>query len=110
MKPGMANCDGCGSQWDKKQTAPVGSFAANPWGLHDTAGNVRELVQDCWHDDYRGGPEDGSAWDEGSCGRRVIRGGSWGDRPRWLRSASRDRIYPGYRYGGLGFRLAQDID
>jgi formylglycine-generating enzyme required for sulfatase activity len=27
-----ANCAGCGSQWDDKQTAPVGSFASNPWG------------------------------------------------------------------------------
>jgi formylglycine-generating enzyme required for sulfatase activity len=61
-----ANCNGCGSQWDYKQTAPVGSFAPNPWGLYDTAGNVWEWVQDCWHKNYEGAPEDGSkAWKEG---------------------------------------------
>jgi formylglycine-generating enzyme required for sulfatase activity len=57
-----ANCDGCGSEWDDKQTAPVGSFDPNPWKLHDTAGNVWEWVEDCWHGDYKEAPKDGSAW------------------------------------------------
>ena len=77
-----ANCDGCGSRWDNSQTAPVGWFGANGWGLHDMHGNVWEWVQDCWNDSYRGAPTDGSAWQQGNCSRRVLRGGSWYGSPR----------------------------
>ena len=103
-----ANCDGCGSRWDNEQTAPVGSFPANAWGLHDIHGNVWEWVQDCWNESYEGAPSDGSAWESGDCDRRVLRGGSWYYDARRLRSAyrgGRDRAYRLYSYG---FRLAQD--
>jgi formylglycine-generating enzyme required for sulfatase activity len=107
-----ANCTGCGSQWDSKQTVPVGSFKPNPWRLHDTAGNVYEWVQDCWHKNYAGAPEDGSkVWEtegSGDCALRVIRGGSWGGRPGDVRSAFRGGLVPVYRNYLLGFRLAQD--
>ena len=56
-----ANCAGCGGREDDRRTAPVGSFAANPFGLHDVHGNVWEWVADCWHDDYQGAPVDGGA-------------------------------------------------
>jgi len=108
-----ANCNGCGSQWDDRQTAPVGSFPANPFGLSDTAGNVWEWVQDCWHENYQDAPEDGSKpWGEedgGDCARRVLRGGSWGYFPGALRSAPRIRYAPGFRFSSGGFRLAQDL-
>ncbi|MBL8526181.1 MAG: SUMF1/EgtB/PvdO family nonheme iron enzyme [Burkholderiales bacterium] len=42
-------------------------------------GNVWEWLQDCWNDSYKGAPADGSAWESGNCGRRVVRGGSWYD-------------------------------
>ena len=86
-----ANCAGCGSRWDGGQTAPVGSFSANGFGLHDVHGNVWERVEDCWNVSYRGAPSDGSAWESGNCSRRVVRGGSWVDDPRSLRSANRIR-------------------
>ena len=71
------------------RTAPVGSFEANAWGLHDVHGNVWEWVEDCWHENYARAPRDGSAWTTGGdCGRRVLRGGSWFyGNPRYLRSA-----------------------
>ena len=104
-----ANCDGCGSQWDAKQTAPVGAFAANAWGLHDMHGNLLEWTQDCSNDSYRGAPSDGSAWTGGGdCSWRVIRGGSWLYLPRYLRSALRFRNARSNRDDNLGFRLAQD--
>ena len=110
---GMANCDGCGSQWDAKQTAPVGSFKPNPFGLYDTAGNVEEWVEDCWHENYNGAPTNGSAWKEGgggNCGRRVRRGGSWNYDPELLRSSFRDWGSTVGAGSGIGFRLAQDFN
>lgn len=73
----QANCGRCGSRWDGEQTAPVGSFPANPWGLHDMLGNVWEWVQDCWNSNCVGGPSDGAAWNKGDCEHRVVRGGGW---------------------------------
>ena len=103
-----ANCDGCGSQWDGDETAPVGSFPANAWGLHDMHGNVWEWVEDCWNGSYEGAPGDGSAWLSGSCSQRVIRGGSWLDGPGTLRSSDRDWGIRSNRLNFLGFRLARD--
>ena len=103
-----ANCDRCGSQWDS-MTAPVGSFGANAWGLHDTHGNVWEWVEDCWNDSYAGSPADGSAWLTGYCDRRVLRGGSWSSGPSYLSAANRSGRASGDRYSGIGFRVARTL-
>ncbi|MDP6565674.1 MAG: SUMF1/EgtB/PvdO family nonheme iron enzyme, partial [Alphaproteobacteria bacterium] len=68
-------------------------------------------VEDCWHGNYRDAPTDGNAWTTGGeCGRRVLRGGSWYDGPRVLRSADRSRHGSGVRIDGyFGFRLARTL-
>jgi formylglycine-generating enzyme required for sulfatase activity len=106
-----ANCDGCGSEWDnKKQTAPVGSFASNQFGLYDMVGNVWQWGEDCWTDNYSGAPTNGSAWTTGDCKRPVVRGGAWNDPPQYVRSANRGNTNtPGRRSNDLGFRVGRTL-
>jgi formylglycine-generating enzyme required for sulfatase activity len=106
---GNANCGGCDSEWGGRQTSPVGSFKPNAFGLYDMAGNVLQWVQDCYHEDYKEAPADGSAWTSGDCSRRVVRGGSWLSSPRDLRSAFRFRYAAGYRLNNLGFRVGRTL-
>jgi formylglycine-generating enzyme required for sulfatase activity len=106
----MANCWGCGSKWDYTQTAPVGSFPANNFGLYDMVGNVWEWVEDCYHPNYEGAPTDGSAWiATGTCRNRVVRGASWGNAPGFVRSAGRLETPPDYRSYTQGFRVARTL-
>ena len=104
-----ANCKGCGSQWDNEKTAPVGSFDANAWGVHDMHGNVMEWVQDCWNDNYEGAPTDGSARESKEEYWRVVRGGRWYGAPSELRSAARNDFYINFRSKGFGFRVARSF-
>jgi formylglycine-generating enzyme required for sulfatase activity len=104
-----ANCVGCGSRWNDTSTAPVGSFAANPFKIWNTAGNAWEWVEDCWHEGYDAAPSDGSAWSVGECARRVFRGGSWNDVLRNARAAYRGRSPAGSRLVNVGFRLARTL-
>jgi formylglycine-generating enzyme required for sulfatase activity len=105
----VANCNGCGSPWDNKETAPVGSFPANTFGLYDVVGNVFEWTEDCWNDSYQGALADGSASTGGNCWVRVVRGGSWGDSSPLLRSAYRDKRYIGGGFDYVGFRVARTL-
>ena len=73
----------------RRQTLPVGSFKANPFGLFDTSGNVAEWVEDCWNDNYRGAPADGSAWITGQCRLRVLRGGAFDSQRSYVASDAR---------------------
>jgi formylglycine-generating enzyme required for sulfatase activity len=104
-----AVCRGCGSDWDGRQTAPVGSFAPNAFGLHDMRGNVSEWVEDCYHENYDETPNDGSAWTTPDCGSHLVRGGSWLNQPRFLRSANRNWDAAGNRSYDSGFRVARTL-
>ena len=90
-------------------TAPVGSFSSNGFGLHDVLGNVWEWVEDCWNERYVGAPSDGSAWTDGECARRVLRGGFRDFIPGILRTAVRSRDGTGDRFNESGFRVARTL-
>ena len=102
-----ANCYNCRSK-SSRLTSPVGSFDPNPFGLYDMAGNVWQWVQDCYNAAYNGPPTDGSAWVEGNCQRRVVRGGSW-DSTADPRSAYRYWRKKDDRNDNTGFRVARTL-
>jgi len=88
-------------------THPVRQKRPNPWGLHDTLGNVWEW---CW--DWHCGYPPGVAADPlgpGSGSTRVARGGAWSNDAQCARAAYRGYGDPGGRGGFLGFRLARSL-
>ena len=106
------------------RTLPIGGYAANPFGLYNMHGNVREWVEDCYASDYSAAPSDGSAVRTGAggaaCNSRVVRGGGWasyvndggyfGAEQNPLRSAARKSTQPVTRYGNNGgFRLVREV-
>ncbi|MCB2107273.1 MAG: SUMF1/EgtB/PvdO family nonheme iron enzyme [Rhodobacteraceae bacterium] len=105
----LANCRGCGSAWEGP--APVGSFAANGYGLYDMVGNAWEWTADCWYRDYTSAGPDASAR-EGSvgCDQYTVRGGSW-DNEAWLARVSyRAFGAASARQDLYGFRIAKSVD
>ena len=88
-------------------TREVASYPPNPWGLYDLNGNVWEWVQDVWNDGHAGRPADAAARSTGPDPQEhVIRGGSWDDRDRRVRCASRNGVDDTHRENEIGFRVA----
>ncbi len=89
-----ANCDGCGSEWDNRKTAPVGSFEPNAFGLYDMMGNVWQWTESCW---------------KGNCAKRMFCGGSWNHRPQDMRVTACNWFDATKRMRYLGFRIAMTL-
>jgi formylglycine-generating enzyme required for sulfatase activity len=104
-----ANCARCGSRWDQRQTAPVGSFPPNPFGLYDILGNVTQWTEDCWNESYTEAPTDGAPWIKGNCQRRLARGGDFAGFPPVIRSATRFGLIAESRVNLGGFRIAKTL-
>ena len=78
-------------------------------GLYDLSGNVMEWVEDCWHDSYFRAPDDGQAWINKGCEKRVIRGGHWGSALDEYHSSHRKQSEDDFTDPRLGFRIAKTI-
>ncbi len=118
-----ANCRGCGSQWDRRQTAPVGSFPSSAWGLHDIVGNVHEWTcsthstgfssRECsadrkWEEDTGAKKDSLVGFLQRKANSRVARGGSWrhnGSRKLISEESTHEQTYSSKT---IGFRLARD--
>lgn len=106
MEKNRANCLGC-NDTQGAALKPAASYQPNAFGVYDMLGNAAEWVEDCWHNSYRSAPSDGSAWSAPRCQERVLRGGSFNNDPRYLRSASRFKYDFDVRYYTNGFRVVR---
>jgi formylglycine-generating enzyme required for sulfatase activity len=104
----QANCRECNTG-ESQRTSPVGSYKPNAFGLYDTAGNAAEWIEDCWNDNYRGSPSNGTAWTSGQCRLRVLRGGAFDSQAKYVRSMARFRYDADVRYVSNGLRVVREL-
>ncbi len=88
------------------KTAPVGRFQPNAYGLFDVLGNAWEWTCSEYESSYQGAEQRCVSTDDSSS-LRALRGGAWGNEPRFVRTAYRNRSSHGCRGDGVGLRLAR---
>lgn len=98
---GRANCIACDARSDG-MSAPVASFKANAFGLHDTSGNVSEWTLSIYT------PDNLPATARSAESPRVRRGGSWVDSADDTRASKRRYSPPDLRYSVIGFRVCRE--
>jgi len=89
-------------------TVDVGRYEPNPWGLCDVHGNAAEWTRSAYRP-YPNQPGDGRD-QPGNRERKVVRGGSWYDRPARSRSSFRLAYEPWQRVYNVGFRVLMEIE
>jgi formylglycine-generating enzyme required for sulfatase activity len=115
LAPTQANFDASNLPGTRKQgtyqgtTVEVGTFPANPYGLHDMEGNVFEWVEDCANKNHAGAPADASPRG-GDCSRRVAKGGAWYYEAEFARPSARMSFPKGSRLNVIGFRVARPLE
>ena len=90
-------------------TVVAGSFAPDPFGLHEVHGNVAEWIEDCRYIDHQDAPIDGTAWLSSDCDFRGLHGGYWRSRPSFLRPDARKTLWADYARDSNGLRVARDL-
>ncbi|HEW97617.1 MAG: hypothetical protein DRR16_33025 [Candidatus Parabeggiatoa sp. nov. 3] len=104
----LAHCYDCSNQWAGQKTMPVGSFAANSFGLHDMVGNVREWTCSEYEERYTGKEQDCMIHTK-RLGYRVERGGSWSHHAKEMRVSSRHKSLAEAHYSNVGFRVVREL-
>jgi formylglycine-generating enzyme required for sulfatase activity len=89
--------------------AAARAFPMERFGTYDMTGNVSEWTLDCWHENYRRAPDNGSAWVNPGCAQRVVRGAAWDSALDQARSAYRQAVDANTRSARLGFRVVREL-
>jgi len=100
-----ANCFNCGDSF--RYTAPVGSFAVNPFGLYDMLGNVQEWTCSEYQYKYRGKEQTCVKKNRVNRTRLVLRGGSWDSRSTKITNSNRAKWSASTCYATVGFRVVR---
>jgi formylglycine-generating enzyme required for sulfatase activity len=103
FEQGREICLNCGTDWDGRRTAPVGSAMANTFGLYDMGGNVMEWVHDCLP-----GSDDGGRPGDRGCVMRVVRGGAFDKPDDAIRTTARRALQANTGYSMVGFRVVRE--